>query len=186
MTYIYHGCPETMIGTVLYPLNELRIRHPDIYRQEMAKYADHPKRVSLPETVLPKLDCLWNDVLHCSPIHPRRLYEAWRAQGIKSVPDKGFFRIPINRVSHHRVAIMRGRDVEWLDAVDYKEITTVTAETLKWYGKMARQGRFGGHFVGVPHVLVEGAIDIEGVEVVRWSDPSSMEQSGRHMGRPLR
>ncbi len=159
-----------MTGSVLYPLNDMRTPHPDIYQREMAKYAS---RAELPATMLPKLDCLWNDVLHCSPIHPRRLYDAWLSQGVEHVPDKVFFQIPIGRVAHHPVAIMRGRELEWLDPARYREITAVPAETVAWYGKLASQGRFGAHFVGVPHVLVKGPIDVEGVEVVNWHDPMS-------------
>ncbi len=171
MSFIYHGCPETMIGTVLYPLNVLRTTHPELHRREMAKYADNPKRQALPSTVLPLLDCLWNDVLHCSPIHPHRLYHAWRSVRTDPVPELEFYRIPINRVAGHPLALMRGRDLECIDSSTFEEIPEVSPETIEWYRRLASQGRFGAHFVGVPHVLVKGAIDIAGVEVMRWSDP---------------
>ncbi len=116
-------------------------------------------------------DCLWNDVLHCSPIHPRRLYDAWRATGVERVPRKVFFQIPIDRLEDHPVAVMRGRELAWLDTARFQEITAVPVETVEWYRKLARQGRFGAHFVGVPHILVKDPIDIEGVEIVNWRDP---------------
>jgi len=171
MSFVYHGCPEIMKGSVLYPLNELRTRHPEVYRRALAKYEDHPDRAKLPSTILPLLDCLWNDVLHCSPIHPPRLDDAWRAQGVERVPRKTFFQIPVDRVGHHPVAVMRGRELEWLNTACFQEITAVPAETVEWYRKLARQERFGAHFVGVPHILVKGPIDIEGVEIVNWRDP---------------
>jgi len=170
MTYIYHGCPEKMIGTVLYPLNELRTSHLDVYWREVAKYSDHPERMKLPETLLPILNCLWSDVLHCSLIHPGRLHAAWQEAGACTIPEKKFFRIPIQRGAHHPVAIMRGRKVELLEVANYREIATVPAETSAWYVKLASEGRFGGHFVGVPHVLVKDSIDVDEVEIVHWSD----------------
>lgn len=178
MSFIYHGCPESMIGTVLYPLNELQALYPDIYQREMAKYADHPTREALPSTVLGLLDCLWNDVLHCAPIHPHRLYEKWVAHRIGSIPERYFYRIPIERVAHLPVGFMRGRAVEWLQMASYEEIATVPAETEAWYRKLASEGRFGAHFAGVPHVLVKGSIDIEGLEIVRWSAPLPERPSG--------
>lgn len=153
---------------MLYPLNDIRARHPDVYEREIAKYRDHPSRAELPRTVIGKLNCLWNDVLHCSPIHPHLLYRAWRERGANIDPDREFYRIPISQVAHLPVAMMKGREVEWLDKEGYSELDTVPVETLEWYERMAEQGLVRGSFVGVPHVLVKGPIDISGVEVVRW------------------
>jgi hypothetical protein len=173
MDSIYHGVPTRLRGTTLYPLNRLRDLYPDIYEGEIAKYQDHPDRILLPQTRLPVLDCFWNDVVHTAPIHPHRLYREWTARGADVDPDRAFFRIPIDRVAKHEVGWMIGRDVQRLDVATYAELTIVPEETRRWYDRLAARGRHGADFVGVPHVLIKGEIDIAGLDVIRWADPST-------------
>lgn len=174
MQRIYHAVPSTMVGTAIYPLNELKESAPEVYSREVMKYSDHPDRMRLPTTGFSALACRWNDVVHCSPIHPHLLYEAWRRVGMDVRPDRRFFVIPIGHVSHLPMAIMRKQgDERTLGLVDpdsYQEITSVPGETVNWYAKLARNGRSGADFVGVPHVLVHGSIDIANLEIVRWGD----------------
>ncbi len=65
MQSIYHMCPSEMIEDVLYPLNTLRELYPLIYGREMIKYQDHPHCQDLQARRIPKLNCLWHDVVHC-------------------------------------------------------------------------------------------------------------------------
>lgn len=118
-----------MIGTSLLPLNELRTRHPDIYESEIAKYND---RSGLPQTHIPLLNCLWNNVIHCSPIHPHLLYRAWRDAGKAHPSEAGFYRIPIERVANLPVVTMRGHTFTRLDSKRYAELDCVPHETLSW------------------------------------------------------
>jgi hypothetical protein len=39
MTVVYHGVPRGMVGSVLYPLNQLHAIAPDRYAFQKAKYA---------------------------------------------------------------------------------------------------------------------------------------------------
>src|SRR3954469_11560600 len=72
---LYHRRPADLRGTILYPLNQLAGVAPDLYQQQRAKYHG---REALMEQRVPQLDCLWNDVLHLSPVHPARLAELAR------------------------------------------------------------------------------------------------------------
>jgi len=170
MASIYHGVPVHLRGTTLYPLNRLRDLHPDIYDREIAKYQDHPDRILLPQTRLPVLDCLWNDVVHTAPIHPHLLYREWVARGANVDPHRTFFRIPIERVAEHEIGWMTGRDVQRLDVPTYAELTDVPEATCRWYDRLAARGRHGADFVGVPHVLIKGEIDVAGLDIIRWGD----------------
>lgn len=170
MSFLYHGVSDAMDGVTLHPLNVLRDRAPGIHAREIAKYVGNPHREALPATVIPRLDCLWGDVVFLAPIHPHRLFTAWVAAGAKPNPDWAFFRIPLDRIAHAQVVTMIGREVTPFDPATYRELTTVPDETHAWYAKLAAQGRRGGDFVGVPHVLVRGSIDITGVEIIRWGD----------------
>lgn len=171
MPFIYHGVPADVRGTTLYPLNHLRDIYPDLFEREIAKYDDHPQRRLLPETRLPVLNRLWNDVIHTAPIHPHLLYRAWIERGAFVNPDCRFFQIPVDRVAMHTAGWMVERNVTLIDWNVYTELTTVPAETLAWYERLVAQGKHGADFVGVPHVLVTDQIDIAGLAPIRWSDP---------------
>src|SRR5438309_1394935 len=106
MQAIYHMCPRQMVGEVLYPLNTLKQLHLAIYEREIAKYQDHPSRVNLPQRIIPKLNCLWNDVAQCSPIHPHLLYLALRERGFSVSPERAFFQIPLSLLHDIPVAIV--------------------------------------------------------------------------------
>lgn len=52
--------PKNLAEDTLYPLNVLKDRYPEQYREHAAKY---DWRLELMDIVIPKLNCLWNDVL---------------------------------------------------------------------------------------------------------------------------
>ena len=181
---VYHRRPDDMLGTVLYPLHELKAHSPEHYASEIAKYGDDPKRLSLPSQRVPKLDCLWNDVVHCAPIHPHLLYLALVERGFRVNPETACFQIPVLAIAGMPVAVyvgsglepdrpLREDEVEWLNDETYAELRSVPTPTLAWYDRLAIEGRLYGTFVGIPHVLVRGSIDIRDLRVVRWGDPST-------------
>jgi hypothetical protein len=182
MSAIYHACPVEMQGDMLYPLNGLRELYPALYQREIAKYRDHPSRYDLPQLFVPKLNCLWSDVVFCSPIHPYLIYEELQARGFTLPPDKAFFQIPIEAVRDLPAVIYHDSDahgvaetlpeeaVAWLTFENYQELKQIPEETLAWYDHLKSLGRNGAYFVGVPHVLVKGAVSIKEARIVRWSE----------------
>ena len=70
MEYVYHMVPEELKGEYLIPLNELKRAYPNLYDEYIQKYKDHTQREQLLTRKIPKLECLWNDVVHfCRSIH---------------------------------------------------------------------------------------------------------------------
>ena len=41
--YLYHWVPNDMVGDTLYPLNELKKTHSDLYEQKVSKYIGSEK-----------------------------------------------------------------------------------------------------------------------------------------------
>ncbi len=68
MIYLYHSVPKNLQGNILYPLNTLKEKHPEIYEQQVSKYVG---REHMTQQRIPILDCLWNDVLHFSAVNPK-------------------------------------------------------------------------------------------------------------------
>lgn len=73
MNYLYHWVPKDLQGDTLFPLNTLKEKYPDLYKKEASKYVG---REQIMQDVLPILNCLWNDVLHFSAVHPSLVKEA--------------------------------------------------------------------------------------------------------------
>jgi hypothetical protein len=180
--YIYHLVPRDMQGNTLYPLNELKSRWPDVYARAIAKYDEHPGRKLLPQRVIPKLGCLWNDVVQCAGLHPKLLYQALTERGLTVSSNLHFYQIPVERLDGKPLVVFYsdppdGRDVgaplddseiDLLTVHEYREQTMLTARTLAWFDHLAAVGKVFGLFVGVPHILVQGSIDVHGVQVITW------------------
>jgi len=180
---VYHAVPPSMTGTVLFPLNQLRLTQPELYERQVAKYGG---REQVLEFRIPGLGVLWNDALHCAPIHP---YWVAKARGEAAVVTSNFgtdcFRIPLERISQHPTAYFRnatfwinGRPGEDMpdeppteefsafDASRYRELPGVPEAYPRFLAEMASLGRRPLTFPTIPHVLVAGPIDVAGLEIV--------------------
>ncbi len=71
--YAYHVLKESFVGKTIYPLNQLKNIHPDIFQLEIKKYQG---RELLMSSVNPILNCLWNDVVQFSCLDPKLTFEA--------------------------------------------------------------------------------------------------------------
>jgi hypothetical protein len=164
-----------MRGATLYPLNVLRTAHPDLYEQERAKYAG---RETLLDVRIPLVGVRWSDALHLSPIHPYRLAEAWRAAGFSWPDGKAeFLRIPIERLGPapavwfgsgalSEAGSLPGADVALFDEGRYAELVELPPAHCA-YLRGLPDDAVPRPFAYVPHVLVAGPVDVEGVAVVR-------------------
>src|SRR6478752_8928342 len=107
MSFVYHTVPRDMVGEVIFPLNRLAAVAPDVYEYQRAKYAG---REAVLDYRIPGTDLLFNDTVHCAPIHPHHLYRARQAAGltVESRPQppaimSGLaYEIPLERILSHR------------------------------------------------------------------------------------
>jgi hypothetical protein len=175
-----------MRGASLYPLNVLRTRHADLYERERRKYVG---REDLLRLTIPLLDVLWTDVVHLAPIHPWRLADAWRKAGLWSEVWEGrFFQIPVERIvglrciwfssgalsprersSGIRQLEADGGELSWFRPAEYDELDQVPQRYETYLRECSRDARRARPFAHIPHVLVEGAIDVAGVPLVEAS-----------------
>ena len=182
MQSIYHMCPSEMVGDVLYPLNTLRQLYPLVYEREMIKYQDHPHSQDLQTRRIPKLNCLWHDVVHCSAIHPSLLYRALQERDLPVRAERTFFQIPLTSLQAEQgVALQTSiRDdpaapiddeaVSWLDVTTYRELALVPPDALEWYDQLTLLKRTIGLFVGVPLILIPSPISIKQARVISWGE----------------
>ncbi|MES2436840.1 MAG: hypothetical protein V4519_02420 [Patescibacteria group bacterium] len=167
MNYIYHWVPEDMQGDTLYPLNILKDLHPDLYATEALKYTG---RERVMQQQIPILNCLWNDVIHFSPIHPWIIKQALIDAGRTKSFTTSFFEIdphlltPENTIVYlhkhtdktHKMTEENFAKFDPDNVGQYAELPQVTKD---YYKEMYGKGERPLLFVGVPHILYKGSIN---------------------------
>ena len=175
MKVVYHGVPDGMVGHVLHPLNRLRQVDARAYDRQRAKYQG---REELLDMRIGGPGLLWNDVVHCAPIHPHLLFEARTACGVEpgAWTTGRFFVIPLERIAGHTVLwltqdVSRTVSCEPFDADRYRELAEVPTQHLDYLRMTGGRGTEARTFAFVPHVLVAGPIDVARLPTVRWDEP---------------
>ena len=174
--YVYHRVPDNLTGHVLYPLNQLKNIFPSLY---VTKAANYQNREAVMQARLPLLNCLWNDVLHFSPVHPSKVQEALAEAGFGrklrryfevNPIAKGFN--PTNAVVflHQQVTLEKFQLVE----EDFRSFTPgelhslgeIPEATLAYYREMFELGKRPLVYLYVPHILYQGRLDISDVNII--------------------
>lgn len=158
---------------------------PDLYSDLRKNYASRPDIASL--RIPPLANCLWNDVLHMSPVHPARLQKALAEAG-HDLPAgwRRFFRIDGRLLKAPDAVIYPPSRTYWTGQFDVaaasEEIgrdclpftppalasfSEVPASAREYYSSVSR-GSGLALFIGVPHVLYKGRLDIatEGISII--------------------
>ena len=176
LTPLYHRKSPDFRGNVLYPLNALRGIAADLYDRQRAKYAG---REEILRQRVPALNCLWNDVLHFSPVHPARVAELARAHDLLWSEAEWFEVDPVAAgFTPANTAVFRYADIRLEDSIPDEEfeafsmerlagMTELSSSTREYYRSVAPgSGRYF-IFVGVPHVLHRGTVDVAHARLVR-------------------
>lgn len=175
MQYLYHNLSVHMVGDTLYPLNRLKETHPEIYALHVEKYRG---REQLLERRIPKLECLWNDVIFFTAIHPHDIKAALvNAQHPWRQPSR-WLKINCEKLSPERTVIWTypvkdeaGLEFHEVDILDYATVlpehyALMPEATKRYYAKMAEQKLFPLRFVYTPHILHCGPIPLALGEVI--------------------
>lgn len=176
--------PKRMKGEELYPLNQLKTMQEKLFIEYVGKYNDHPARAKLLERRIPKLNCLWNDVIHFLPLHPSLVYDALTKVSTNVNSDVDFYKIPITNLKHNKNAIyiynkenyqgpdaeMKNETVHLLDIKKYEELSTAPSDTIAYYEEEHSKGNRFGMFQFIPHIFSLGTVNISNVEIISWGE----------------
>ena len=132
------------------------------------------------ERRVPLLDCLWDDVLHLSPVHPGRIRDALRSVGLPDLKKGREFAVIDPKVvgmTEHNTVIWQNSETIKLENLRstpkgfttfYPEkldlLRSVPSRTIRYFEEAKREKRRPLLYVGIPHVLFKGTIDLELVE----------------------
>jgi hypothetical protein len=170
-----------MRGSVLYPLNALRDRHPDIYERERAKFAG---REGVLTYRVPHLGVAWGDTVNLSTLDPRLLVAERRRLGVpfSRLLERRLVRIPTDRLAKFP-AVRYESTAHWInsrpggdapleppasdfspfDPATYVETQVVPPAHVAYLAEQLAAGELALGFVFVPHVLAAGPIDLKGL-----------------------
>lgn len=185
--YVYHKKPFNMVGDILIPLNQMPYseKHQDTYHQAIKKYEG---REQLLETIIPTLNCLWNDVIYLSPLHPHHQYAAYKKIGFTMKSIK-FYKIPVEMLFEKKVTVFKYLDYPDNDPIHdslesycdlpahYQELKEVPAATLDYYKSIYNPENPTSTpplaWYLIPHVMLQDTIDVSDprVTVIDWQDP---------------
>lgn len=167
-TYLYHRVPDNMQGNILFPLNTLKEIHPDIYEKQAGKYDG---REQVMNQQIPILDCLWNDVLHFSAVHPSLIREALIAAGRTNPIRMEVFEIDPHMLDPENTIVylyqhtnpedkFKPENLAKYNPEYLEKYSILPEETKEYYKEMVSQDKHPLLFHRVPHILYKGNLDI--------------------------
>ena len=181
MPFLYHLCADDFRGSTLYPLNQLRSVHLDVFERERPKYDG---RESVLSWQVPHLGVCWGDTVNLSALDPVHLVEARQRLGVpfSQLLQRRVVKIPVKRIARSRAVVYDSRS-HWInsspgehvplappaaefspfDAATYEELEQVPGLHLDYLRHQLTIGRPALGFVFVRHVLVAGPVDISGL-----------------------
>lgn len=165
--------PQDQIGTTLYPLNQLRDIDPQIYTQKASKYTG---REHVMGRHIPILNCLWNDVLHLSPIPPHELKVALLEAGMED-RQFSYYQIDPTSLASDKTVIYEHKTTDRIVVPDVSEfvlyeieklptLAHIPAWTKQYYAEQYSVGQKPLRFLGIPHILYKGTIDTTALTIV--------------------
>jgi hypothetical protein len=171
MPFVYHRVPNSPVGDAIYPLNRLKQTQPALYEQQVRKYEG---REWLLERRVDLLDCLWNDVVHTSPVHPQQVYEALMQAGWDKRFPASWYRIDVaalgfsadNTVIYHSGSQPSEARFEPFTVEKLAAMTAMPDATLAYYQEQIAIGKQPLLFHCVPHILHCGALPIAALELI--------------------
>lgn len=174
MTFLYHRVPEQMIGDVLYPLNQLKDLHPNVYAEQIKKYEG---REFVMEQQVPILNCLWNDALHFSAVHPQKIADELEKLG-QSLLGKKFYIIHPEKLEKEKAVVYLYKHKSKKDKLlpenwtefrieDIDNYTELPEKTIEYYKDQLGQGKKPLLWAWVPHIMYQGTLDVSDCEVAK-------------------
>jgi hypothetical protein len=160
-----------MTGTILYPLNELRDFDVNLYELHAQKYSG---REHLMQERIPTLqNCLWNDVLFLTAVHPVDFRKAFESKGFVRERPFRAFEFEVGELNHTRMTVITHMQInqpamyEPFEMVRLHEYARIPQETLDYWQERNEKGDTRPFlYLHIPHILYQGTLDISTASVV--------------------
>ena len=194
--YVYHKMLKNFVGHLIIPLNmmpELE-GYSLIYNEQIAKYTG---REHLLSRIIPTLNCLWNDVIFLSPVHPHKHYEEYVRLGFTPKSLK-IIKIPVEVLKEKRLTVWKWfsykkypRDDPIHESIQsycpfdfslYQEMNDLPEDTKEFYADNfdpEHPDVFPRYnWYRIPHILCQDPIDLldDRITIIDWADPIDSDE----------
>ncbi|MBP9667242.1 hypothetical protein KBD87_00340 [Candidatus Saccharibacteria bacterium] len=168
---LYHHVPEHQNGAVIYPLNQLKEKFPDIYKKQSAKYDTiQEKDVEIPNFGY------WNDCVNLMPVNPGLVKIELDKYGHDTSWPWNFYKIDPDMLDHSKLIIMIMTEDDGIFKRHFMPFTKGAYEkhchigepTRRVFQEAKEMGEQPNTFARVPHVLYKDSIDTTGLEIVNF------------------
>ncbi len=162
-----------MTGDTLYPLNELKTIFPEIYTKDASRYKG---RDGVMQIVIPILNCLWNDVLHFTAVHPSVVKSALKSAGMKKSYDLQYYEIDPELLDPKNTAVflytsklLSGNKLEVVsyDPTKIEKYSLLPQITMDYYKERYEMGGEPLVYYRVPHILYKGKLNVKDVRIIK-------------------
>lgn len=169
--YLYHFVPQSQVGNIIYPLNQLKSVNPGIYESQSAKYKNQKEKdVEIPDFGY------WNDCINLMPVSPDLVKKELEKFGHDTNWSWRFYKIDSKNLDNSKLIFMVPTDGE--DTMK-REFLKFNEENFNKYAHIGDVTRFRfqqakdndeqpNTFAGIPHVLYRGTIDTSELEIVEF------------------
>lgn len=169
MMIVYHFVPKNQKGDIIYPLNQLKYKYPEIYKKHFAKYNNiKEKDVEIPGFGY------WNDCINLMPINPALVKQELENFGHSTNWEWKFYKIDTDNLDTSKLiimtvtednAILRRHFIPFSKQAfeRYCHIGDATREVFK---KAKNKGEQPNTFARMPHVLYKDSINTSNLEIV--------------------
>lgn len=163
-----------MRGSILYPLNALKEKHPDIYEQQVNKYIG---REHIIQQQIPVLDCLWNDVLHFSAIDPIEIKQALIEAGRNPDFIMNYYQVDPKLIESKNAIVYLYAHASNRDKIkeenfapynpdEVAKFSLIPQATKDYYKEMIGKGERPLLYHKIPHILYKGTLDITNLPII--------------------
>ncbi len=170
MTYIYHRATETIVGDVIYPLNEFRELYPDFV---FAKN-NHQHPFPVLTDSIPRLGCFWNDTLHFTAFHPELIASALIKHGYQL--KLTYYEVSADALEPEKTIVFLnkprtpGTPTTFSDFVDYNPLDIETykyinEEPLERFDDLPTGDEFLLHY-NTPFILYKGKLNVKDLKII--------------------
>jgi len=179
MQYFYHHVPKDFKGSTLYPLNVLKQKYPELYENEVSKYKG---REYVTRQRIPILgDCLWNDVIFMTAVHPQKIFDASAEAGWGEIIPQRYFKIDLSTLDKEKLAVylfkaseptvqskVNNDDFVKFDLKDVSKYEIVPQSTKDYFRHEYESDhkRISLFYRYIPHILYRGEIDVSNAEII--------------------
>ena len=150
----------------------MKKKYPSVYKDEVKKYKG---RENILKIKIPFLNCLWNDVIHLTAVHPKELKKALIESGFPNKKEKvQWFKInpKILDMSKTIVNLYEIRNLSDeknyvpFKISDLNKYNKIGSKTKSYFRKEFFEGRRPFRFHLVPHILYKNKINTQNCKVI--------------------